>query len=144
MEISPTDVPPVDELHYNPVNIESWRSRGATLCRKIYGRQYESLMQRVSRMAPELSDAMIVEGYGKVLSRTELDTGLRELCVVAILIVKNRPRQLLSHSLGALRLGVHPEKIRDVLTIVDNLTLSFDLGKSKSIIEEAIQKYKLP
>lgn len=69
-------------------------------------------MSRVKEFAPELSDAMLVEGYGKVLSRTNIDVRMRELCVVVILALKHRLRQLLSHALGCLRLGVTEDQLR--------------------------------
>lgn len=69
-------------------------------------------MNRVGEFAPELGDAMLVEGYGKVLSRDQIDVRMRELCVVVILSLKHRLRQLLSHALGCLRLGVTEDQLR--------------------------------
>ena len=113
------------DLYYSPENIETWRKRGEPLCRTIYGDQFEKLRNRVTAIAPELSDAMMVEGYGKVLSREGLEPRLRELCVVTILTVKKRPRQLLSHSLGALRLGA----------TADQLQVAFEAVSGKALLE---------
>ncbi|MDP8238740.1 MAG: carboxymuconolactone decarboxylase family protein [Candidatus Hatepunaea meridiana] len=132
------------DLTYNPVSIESWRKRGEPLCRTIYGPQYELLMKRVMQIAPELSDAMIVEGYGKVLSRDGLEPRVRELCVVTILAVKYKPRQLLSHTLGALRLGATPEHLLYLLDVISEITPNGNINKAHKIIEEAISKYSLP
>lgn len=118
---------------YAHENVSLWRTRGEELCRVIYGPQFAPLMTNVSQFAPELRDAMIVEGYGKVLSRDQLPVKERELCVVAMLAAKDRLRQLLSHMLGSLRLGatdadletaltaaleLHPERSRKNLTDV--------------------------
>jgi 4-carboxymuconolactone decarboxylase len=58
---------------------------------------------------------MIVEGYGKVLSRPELDVCTRELVNVAVLTVMGRPRQLYSHLRGALNTGAGETEITDAL-----------------------------
>ena len=61
---------------------------------------------------------MIFEGYGKVLSRHQLDMPTREGSIVACLIVDNRPRQLHSHIKGALNVGVPAELVH---AIIDDL-----------------------
>ena len=59
---------------------------------------------------------MIIEGYGKVLSRPGLDIGIRELSIVAFLIAENRPKQLRSHMQGAINVGVSMEHLQVVIT----------------------------
>ncbi len=140
---SPSGVDRAD-LTYTADNITAWRKRGEPLCRKIYGTQYEPLMARVAWIAPELSDAMIVEGYGKVLSRDGLEPRQRELCVVAILAVKFKPRQLLSHALGALRLGATPEQLLNIIDITAEIANDENSDKARTVIKEAIDKYGLP
>jgi 4-carboxymuconolactone decarboxylase len=49
---------------------------------------------------------MILEGYGKVLSRPGLDLQRRELCIVAACAATAQDRQLQSHLRGALNVGV--------------------------------------
>ncbi len=83
---------------------------------------------------------MIVEGYGKVLARSEMDTMFRELCVVSILIAKNRPRQLMSHSLGAIRLGANENHFDTVLKAVSDTLPSLNLQPATSIINSALTK----
>jgi len=135
---------PRGEFSYTGDSVKRWRARGERLSRKIYGPQFESLVERVRQMAPELADAMMVEGYGKVLSRPGLEPALRELCVVAILAAKNRPRQLLSHSLGALRLGVNPERLRTLPGILEGVALKGNLLRAVKIINDAISRYATP
>lgn len=132
------------DLEYNPDNIAAWRERGEPLCRTIYGPQYEVLMERVAEIAPELADAMIVEGYGKVLSRNGLSPRVRELCVVTILTAKYRPRQLLSHALGALRLGADADQLYEVLEAVEEVIQGADIHKARRVMEEALRKVALP
>jgi 4-carboxymuconolactone decarboxylase len=64
---------------------------------------------------PELDEWMIVEGYGKVLSRPGLDLGRRELCIVAACVASKQDRQLHSHLHGALNVGVAVRVVTEAL-----------------------------
>lgn len=81
------------------------RVRGEALCREIYGHVYEKMMTTLSIVSPDLASWMIIEGYGKTLSRTGPSTRIRELCIVAMLTILGRRQQLLSHVRGAIRVG---------------------------------------
>jgi alkylhydroperoxidase/carboxymuconolactone decarboxylase family protein YurZ len=94
---------------------EKWENRGELLCRKVYGDMYDRLQKRIWDLHPLLARWMIVEGYGKVLSRDALSGGMREMLVIAILTSQGVWRQLHSHLLGGLHLGVSPEKLREVI-----------------------------
>jgi alkylhydroperoxidase/carboxymuconolactone decarboxylase family protein YurZ len=56
-------------------------------------------------LSPDLADWMILEGYGKTLSRPGLDPADREYGVVAILTVTRMWRQLRSHAIGTVSVG---------------------------------------
>lgn len=126
---------------YTTDSIARWRSRGEQLCRTVYGPQFKKLTGYVAEIAPELADAMIVEGYGKVLARDGLDPRLRELAVVAILAAKNRPRQLLSHCLGALRLGATEGELREALDAADEYAPADNIARSEPILTDAIRRF---
>ena len=81
---------------------DGWIKRGRSLCQQVYGELYEPLKRKVESFAPEIFRWMVLEGYGKVLSRPELPMTDRELSIIAFLIAENRPRQLHSHMRGAL------------------------------------------
>lgn len=89
--------------------------RGLKLCRRVYGDKYEPLRRRSLELHPEMWDWMIREGYGKVLSRPPLSPALRELCVIATLVVTGWTRQLRSHVHGALNVGCTPESILEAV-----------------------------
>lgn len=93
------------------LQIESWWRRGEENFKQVYGDNARRLKDRVESFAPEVFDWMIFEGYGKVLARPQLEMPLRELSIIAFLMVDDRPRQLLSHIRGALRVGVPPVRI---------------------------------
>jgi len=88
---------------------------GEKLCQKVYGENYEKLRRNISELDPDFARWMISEGYGKVLSRPELDPGTRELVTVAALVVKGQERQLRSHLKGAMNLGCTPGEVREVI-----------------------------
>lgn len=104
-----------DTIKYSPAQLKVWRQRGLKLCRQVYGEHFRELMRRVRDWAPELKEGMIIEGYGKVLSRDQIPIELRELVIITMLIVKQRPRQLVSHIYGAARLGVPLSLIESTL-----------------------------
>lgn len=93
----------------------SWFVNGMSLCKKVYGENFEPLRARVEAMAPEVFRWMIMEGYGKVLSRPGLGLVDRELANVAMLIADDREQQLHSHMRGALNVGATPELLRLVI-----------------------------
>lgn len=95
--------------------VDEWRERGLELCRQVYGKNFDQLRNNMKKISPELEEWMIVEGYGKVLSRPQLGTVERELCTVAALTVMSKERQLLSHIKGSLNIGASKDEVREVI-----------------------------
>src|SRR5439155_12196478 len=83
-----------------------WREDGEATCAAVYGSMFDQLRVNIRALHPLLDEWMIVEGYGKVLSRPGLDLGRRELCIVAACAAARQDRQLHSHLHGALNVGV--------------------------------------
>lgn len=92
-----------------------WSETGESLCRAVYGRNYEKLMETMRRLSPDLASWMILEGYGKTLSRPGLNPITREYCVVAILTVTRMWRQLRSHAIGAVNVGGTRAGVREAI-----------------------------
>ncbi len=86
-------------------DLDRWRRDGEALCRRVYGEHYAKLLSTMRRLSPDLARWMILEGYGKTLSRPALDVVLREYAVIAILVVTRMWRQLRSHAIGAVHMG---------------------------------------
>ncbi|MFW6088489.1 MAG: carboxymuconolactone decarboxylase family protein [Gemmatimonadota bacterium] len=91
--------------------------RGERLCRMVYGRAYDALRANVSDANPALDRLMVETGYGTVLARPGLEPATRELCLVAVLAVQARDRQLYSHLRGALRTGAPPAWVEAALEV---------------------------
>jgi len=100
---------------FDPREAETWLQRGGDLCKKVYGRNFVALRDRVTAMAPEIFQWMVLEGYGKVLSRPGLDSADRETAIVACLMMENRASQLHSHLRGAINVGAPIELLFDVI-----------------------------
>ena len=94
-----------------------WMRRGERLCARVYGPAYEKLRRNVARLHPDLATWMIEQGYGRVLTRPGLTGVARELIAVAVLATGGWERQLVSHLLGASRLGASPAEIRRAVAL---------------------------
>lgn len=98
-----------------------WRAQGEVTCAAVYGTMYERLRTNIRALHPLLDEWMIVEGYGKVLSRPGLDLPRRELCIVAACAAAKQDRQLHSHLHGALNVGVAPDVVDDAIDAMTDL-----------------------
>jgi 4-carboxymuconolactone decarboxylase len=118
--VAPTGAPASDEADDVGLGAE-WRERGEQTLAAVYGDMYDKLRLNVRDLHPALDAWMVVDGYGKVLSRPGLDLPRRELCVVAACAAMGQDRQLHSHLRGALNVGVAPDILRDALDAIDEL-----------------------
>lgn len=98
-----------------PVDPRAWERDGETLCRSVYGRNYEKLMETMRSLSPDLASSMILEGYGKTLSRHALGAVEREYNVIAILTATRMWRQLRSHAIGAVNVGGTRAGVREAI-----------------------------
>jgi 4-carboxymuconolactone decarboxylase len=98
-----------------PRPVGEWRRRGIRLCRKVYGGDFPALMRNMRRAHPDLADWILVEGYGKTLSRPFLPLKERELIAVATLAALQAWPQLAPHVRGAMRAGASPGDVQGLL-----------------------------
>ncbi len=99
------------------IDTEGWLRVGENLCRSVYGRNYEKLLETMRGLSPDLASWMILEGYGKTLSRPGLSASAREYCVVAILATTRMWRQLRSHAIGAINVGGTRARVRQSIEL---------------------------
>lgn len=92
-----------------------WRAAGERTCAIVYGDAYQRLRHNIRALHPALDAWMIVEGYGKVLSRPQLDLRRRELCIVAACAAAGQDRQLHAHLHGARHAGATPAQLAATL-----------------------------
>ena len=128
--------PSTPEGEASAADLEAWRERGEETCRIIYGESYEKLRRNIRELHPALDEWMIVDGYGKVLSRPGVDLKTRELCVVAACAVSGQQRQLHSHFHGALNAGAAASEVQAVLEALNDLVSRDDLTRYRQLLQK--------
>ncbi len=98
--------------------VHDWRERGEATCGTVYGESYAPLRRNIRALHGALDDWMVVEGYGKVLSRPGMALKVRELCIVAACAAAGQDRQLHSHLRGALNAGASPAEVGATLEVL--------------------------
>jgi 4-carboxymuconolactone decarboxylase len=99
---------------------------------------YEKLRVNIAELHPALDAWMVVEGYGKVLSRPGLDLVRRELCIVAVCAVAKQDRQLQSHLHGALNVGATQGQIAGALAALDGLVDAEYLSRALAMFTKVL------
>lgn len=114
-------------------NVFSWRMQGEETCEIVYGKNYEKLRKNIRALHPALDDWMIVEGYGKVLSRPGLDLQRRELCIIAACVAAGQDRQLHSHLHGALNAGAGARAVTATLDCLEGAVDPANLKRAQML-----------
>lgn len=110
-----------------------WTARGEETCATVYGPFYARLRHNIRQLHPALDAWMIVEGYGKVLSRPQLDLARRELCIVAACAAGRQDRQLHSHLHGALHAGASAQTVSATLQALEGLITAADAERYRQL-----------
>jgi alkylhydroperoxidase/carboxymuconolactone decarboxylase family protein YurZ len=126
----------------SPAEAEKWFNEGMKLCKKVYNKNYEKLRDRFTAVSPEMFRWMIIEGYGKVLSRPGLNNIERELSEVAALIVDMRERQLVSHILGSLNVGADIRLLRRINEDIRPISGDRAYALADAMINKIEEKYE--
>jgi len=100
-----------------PPDLKAQERAGGELCGRVYGTNYERLLSTMRSLSPDLASWMILEGYGKTLSRPALGPVEREYGIVAILTVTRMWRQLRSHAIGAVNVGGTRAGVREAIVL---------------------------
>ena len=119
---------------------ERWRAQGEATCAIVYGGFYAKLRHNIVALHPELDEWMIVEGYGKILSRPGLALPLRELCIVAACVAASQERQLHSHLHGSLNAGVSAAEVRQSLETLHGVVADDDLHRAGLLLDRVLGK----
>jgi 4-carboxymuconolactone decarboxylase len=98
---------------------ERWLKRGEEACAEVYGRTFHKLLLNLRALHPAIEPLVVVDAYGKILSRPGLDTKRRELCTLAAIAMLRAERQLHAHLRGALNTGSTREEVDAVLAVIE-------------------------
>ena len=131
---------PAQPSTHGYVAMQELRAQGEATCAIVYGSSYERLRENIRALHPELDEWMIVEGYGKVLSRPGLDLKTRELCIVSACVATAQKRQLHSHVRGALNSGASVAEIRGVLDAISNLVEADSERDAREMLSHVVGK----
>ncbi|MFI5208628.1 MAG: carboxymuconolactone decarboxylase family protein [Gemmatimonadales bacterium] len=115
-QVEPKSGDPGDAADYE--RWRDWESRGEVTGRRIYGANYDKLQEILGALHPAIRAWIVLDGYGRTISRPGLDLMRRELCAIAMLVAQNTPRQLHSHLRGALNNGASPEDVDEALMLL--------------------------
>lgn len=126
--------------HEGYADVFDFRVRGEKTCETVYGAFYEKLRGNIRTLSPALDEWMIVEGYGKVLSRAGLDLGRRELCIIAACAAAGQDRQLHSHLHGALNAGVSADVVRATIAALDGVVSHESLSRALLLFARVLGK----
>ncbi len=91
------------------------KEKGIRTCELIYTKSYAPLMAKIKEFSPQLQEWMVVDGYGKTLSRKDLSIADREILIVAVLTKQGWKKQLYSHIRGAKNVGCTKEILDELL-----------------------------
>jgi 4-carboxymuconolactone decarboxylase len=130
-ELSGTAAPPADD-EADVAHAPQWTALGEVTCRTVYGQTYPALRRHVARLHPALDAWMLVDGYGKVLSRPALPLAIRERCIAAVCAAADQRPQLGSHLRGALRCGVSIAQLESTLQAIADLATPSALAAARA------------
>jgi 4-carboxymuconolactone decarboxylase len=115
-----------------------WTRLGEATCRAVYGPTYDALRHHVARLHPALDAWMLVDGYGKVLSRPTLPLVVRERCIVAVCAAADQRPQLGSHLRGARRCGATTDQLSATLHAIADLAAPAALAAARAELERIV------
>lgn len=119
-----------------PYDVALFKMRGEKLCRDIYTTVFEKMNARMQSFSPELAEWMIIDGYGKTLSRPALDIQTRELINICILSLGKWKQQYISHVRGALNVGISLDDIQLAITYLQSDSTKEAYNFASSILLE--------
>jgi 4-carboxymuconolactone decarboxylase len=112
----------VNPLHSKKIYSEDYSilyTKGIQNCRKVYKSKIDKLIYNVSLFSPELSNWLIIEGYGKIFSRKGITFQEREIISVTVLSLLKYKDQLYSHINGAFQSKLSIQKLCDIIDYIE-------------------------
>lgn len=100
-----------------PFHYQTYKDRGLQTCELVYTNTFAPLMAKLKETSPQLQEWMLIDGYGKTLSRSGLTLQEREILVVTVLLVQGWKKQLYSHLRGSKNVGCSQTVLMELLSI---------------------------
>ncbi|BDQ01662.1 carboxymuconolactone decarboxylase family protein [Ignavibacterium sp.] len=122
------------------LNTNRLKEKGIKTSKKIYGDKLEKLISNVKKFSPELSEWLIIEGYGKVISRSALKIKEREACIISVLTTQMFEEQLISHLYGGLRNGLKITQIRKIISNLSEISCEKEKEFGLNVLNKIKQK----
>ncbi len=118
------DVTRDEGVEWNPpapesFDVDAFTKRGERLYKLVYATNHARLRTAVETFSPDMFQYMIVEGYGKVLSRPGVTGVQRELATVTSLAALGWDRQTISHARGAMNLGATAAEVFSAIELAE-------------------------
>jgi 4-carboxymuconolactone decarboxylase len=89
--------------------------KGMETLRKMTDEKGLSMIKKIRDFYPDFEEMMVSFGYGDIYSRKELDLKQRELITLSSLITQGAFEQLRFHTNAALRVGLKPKEIVELV-----------------------------
>ncbi|MBI3586155.1 MAG: carboxymuconolactone decarboxylase family protein [Ignavibacteriales bacterium] len=127
--------PTKQRLNLKQPSRNTLRRKGISILTRIYGEQAQRVLKNLNVLHPELSERIVEDAYGRILSRKGLTLQERELINVTVLSIQGYHRQLFSHLRGAMRVGVPHKKIRTTLQKVRTIS-NINVNEALKMLDE--------
>lgn len=121
-------------------NVNLFEKRGIINCEMVYGANFTKLQQNITKLSPDLSEWMIIEGYGKVMGRPGLSMQEREILNVAMLCTNYAGEQLHSHIKGALNTGSDYQLIKEAINTTSKYNTPGNITKALKLLRTTVNK----
>lgn len=118
--------------------------RGARLFETIYGRSAPEIRTMLEGYHPDYAEWMHAHAYARVLARDGLPASMRELLACAALAALGQPRQLASHSRGAVRCGATPGQVHAILDVIADLVEPARIVDARRVFEKFAVRSNAP
>jgi 4-carboxymuconolactone decarboxylase len=124
------------------------RERGNATMDKLSGGAGQPVLNALRQDFPPLADAIVDYSLGDVWSRPGLDDRTRQLAAVAAFAAQGNVQVLKIHAGYALRLGVTPEELKEVVyltTVTAGFPRAIDAANAvREVLQAAGQSHALP
>lgn len=108
--------------------------RGDALFDTIYGAKCGEVRELLARFHPDFERVVHEDCYARILARPGLSARQRELLAVVALAALGQPRQLASHTRGALRCGAAEAEPAQALELVADLLDQGRLETARAVV----------